>query len=171
MGRRMRFVFTVVGVGLFCLTQVQRDATAQVYGQSLQKLTQKSELIVTGIVVDKHSEWNPEKTKIFTRVKVNVDAYQKGDGIEESLTVTHLGGEVGEIGELYTGVPKFEQGEEVFLFLRRDEKGNLRVTGSDRGKLTIRTDEQTGKKMIARNRTLDDFKVQVTSMVNRLKLE
>ena len=162
-------------VVIFCVSALifllMSASNAQTRRLSLEELSKKSELIVTGKVLDQRSEWNDEKTRIYTRVTVSVDEYHKGEGAGETLTVTSLGGEVGEVGELYTGTARFEKDEEVFLFLKKDQKDNYRVTGSNLGKYKIRQDEQTGKKVVGLNRTLDDFSVRVKDIVKRQKLE
>ena len=167
MNKRMHGIFCVI-IPIFLFTA---NSVAQTRKLPLEELSKKSELIVTGKVVDQRSEWNEEKTRIYTRVTVSVDEYHKGERAERTLTVTHLGGEVGEVGELYTGTARFEKDEEVFLFLKKDQKGNYRVTGSNLGKYKIQHDPRTGQKMIGKNRTLNDFSARVKDIVKRQKLE
>jgi hypothetical protein len=150
---------------------IAQEGAAQTRELSLEELSEKSEVIVTGKVVDKRSEWNQEKTRIYTHVTVAVDDYHKGEGSEQTVTVVHLGGEVGDVGELYTSVAKFEKDEEVVLFLRKDRRGNLRVTGSDRGKYCIKRDDRTGVKRIEKFGTLDSFKAHIKNIVEKQKLE
>lgn len=170
MRRRMHVIYCVL-IAVLLFTVMYEDAVAQTRRLPLEELSKKSELIVTGKVLDQRSEWNEEKTKIYTRVTVSVDEYHKGEGAEETVTVTHLGGEIGEVGELYTGTARFKKDEEVVLFLRKDLKGNLRVAGSNQGKFTVVKDERTGKRMIGKSKLLDDFKIQIKNIVKRQKLE
>ncbi len=160
---------------IFCVSalifMLMGASNAQTRRLSLEELSKKSELIVTGRVMEQRSEWNEENTRIYTRVSISVDEYHKGEGASENLTVTSLGGEVGEVGELYTGTARFEKDEEVFLFLKKDQKNNYRVTGSNLGKYKILQDERTGKKVVGLNRTLDDFSIRVKNIVKRQKLE
>jgi hypothetical protein len=171
MKRQMRVIYCVIVVGILLFAGIFEDAATQTRKLSLEELAKKSELIVTGRVIDKQSEWNKEKTRIYTRVTISVDEYHKGESSENAITVTLLGGEVGDVGELYTGTARFEKDEDVVLFLRKDLKGNLRVAGSNQGKYGIRTDEVTGKKMISQRKSLDDFKSQVKGIVKQQKLE
>ena len=156
---------------IFLFLWIINESPAQVLHLSVDKMTQKSEIIVTGKVVDKVCEWNQEKDKILTRVTVQVDQIHKGKGLAESLVVTHLGGEIGEVGEYYSGTPRFNEDEEVFLFLRKDGKGSLRVVGSNQGKYTITRDVETGNRIIMNHKTLDAFSSQIREIVARQKLE
>lgn len=170
MRKRMHVIYCVL-MTILLFTVMYEAAAAQTRRLPLEELSKKSELIVTGTVVDQRAEWNEEKTKIYTRVTIAVDEYHKGERSENTITVTHLGGEVGEVGELYTGTARFEKDEEVFLFLKKDQKGNYRVTGSNLGKYKIQHDQRTGQKVIGRNRTLTDFSARVKDIVRRQKLE
>lgn len=172
MEKRIRVLFfCITGACLLFLPVLLGDAAAQVRKLTLDELVSKSEMILTGSVVDKYSEWNAEKTRIYTRVTVDVAEYLKGEGLEKSITVTHLGGEIGDVGELYTGTARFEKDEEVILFMKRDSRGNLRVTGSNQGKYRIRTGNRLGKKMITDGRTVDAFIAQIKDIVEQQRLK
>ena len=168
MRRQMHVIYCVLVAFLLLFMITYEDTVAQTRRLPLEELSKKSELIVTGKVIDQIAEWNEEKTRIYTRVTIAVDEYHKGERSENTVTVTHLGGEIGDVGELYTGTARFVKDEEVFLFLKKDQKGNLRVTGSNQGKYMIRRDEVTGRRMISKSKSLEDFKGQVKSIVKRL---
>jgi hypothetical protein len=171
MRRQMHVIYCVLVAFLLLFMITYEDTVAQTRRLPLEELSKKSELIVTGKVIDQIAEWNEEKTRIYTRVTIAVDEYHKGERSENTVTVTHLGGEIGDVGELYTGTARFEKDEEVFLFLKKDRRGNYRVTGSNLGKYKIRQDPRTGQKVIGRNRTLNDFSARVKDIVRRQKLE
>lgn len=172
METRIRVLFfCIAGACLLFLPVLLGDAAAQVRKLTLDELVSKSEIIFTGSVVDKHSEWNAGKTRIYTRVTVEVAEYFKGEGLDNTITVTHLGGEVGDVGELYTGAARFEKDEEVILFVKRDSRGNMRVTGSNQGKYRISSGNRLGKKMITGGRTVDAFIAQIKDIVEQQRLK
>ena len=77
---------------------------ASIYSQTissdLKTITKNSEVILVGKVKEKKSSWNQDKTRIYTDVTVEVSEYFKGQNSEKSIVVRHLGGEVGEVGEV-----------------------------------------------------------------------
>lgn len=135
-------------VSTFLLMVTIERASAQSRKLTTQDLTDRAEIVAVGKVIGIRSEWNQERTRIYTKVTIAVDQYVKGERPEKILTVTHLGGEVGEVGELYSGTPKFQMDEEVLIFVEKDRKDNLRITGGAQGKLRIMEDEKTGKKIL-----------------------
>jgi hypothetical protein len=152
----------------FSITAVSSDsANAQTVRKTVQELTEKSEMIFTGKVSDMKSEWDEQKTKIYARVTVEVDEFLKGETQHATLVITHLGGEVDEVGELYTHVPRFKKDEEVLVFVKKDKEDNLRITGGADGKLKITRSELTGKKMIGKTKTLEAFTTDIESIVKK----
>lgn len=141
-------LFCRVIVSAFLLVVTVERVSAQSKKLTTKDLTDRAEVVAVGKVTGIRSEWNQDRTRIYTKVTISVDQYVKGEQSEKILTVTHLGGEVGEVGELYTGTPKFQTDEEVLIFIEKDRKNNLRITGGAQGKLRIIEDEKTGKKIL-----------------------
>jgi len=123
-------------------------ATSQTQEVRLEDLAKKAEVIVVGKVSNVKSEWNNEKTRIYTKVTVDVGEYVKGETPDRTLVVTQLGGEVDGVGELYTHTPRFSKEEEVLIFARKDSKNNLIIEGGDQGKFKVTQDKLTGEKMV-----------------------
>lgn len=121
---------------------------AQSETAKLQKLAKGADVIVTGRVIEKKSSWNENKTRIYTRTTLQVDEYLKGKGNGNSVEVTYPGGEVGDLGEIYTHMPRFEDQEEVLVFLKKDKnpKG-FKVFNGESGKITMVRDLKTNEKM------------------------
>jgi hypothetical protein len=87
-----------------------------------------SENIFRGRVVLVKSYWNPEKTLVYTDVKVLVDEYLKGDGPKE-ITVNLPGGTVGEITQWVSDTPQFDVGSYYVILL----ESSGQVTGGPDG--------------------------------------
>ena len=94
-----------------------------------------------------------------------MDEYVKGQSLGRTIVLTHPGGEVDGVGELYSHTPSFTSGEEVLVFARKDSKNNLLVTGGPEGKCRIVKDEVTGQKMIQGKTPLAGFTGRVNKMV------
>ncbi|MEJ2542779.1 MAG: hypothetical protein P8Y99_01800, partial [Calditrichaceae bacterium] len=89
------------------------SAIAKENPEKITKLTKKADIIVTGKVTHKQSNWNENKTRIYTKTTIQVNELLKGKTSGKSIEVIYPGGEVGEVGELYTHMPTFENDEEV----------------------------------------------------------
>ncbi len=134
-----------------------------------EQLTDQSDVIAVGKVTSLRSEWNKEQTRIYTHVTLSVDEFLKGSEAQNVLTIAHLGGEVGRVGELYSETATFQKNEEVMVFAKKDPKGMYRVTGADQGKISVMTDKLTGKKMIGASISLDNFKSKIKGVLNSQK--
>lgn len=70
----------------------------------LEDLVRTHSKIVVGEVVDVHSYWNHDGTFILTDVRISAEQVVKGRLEEQSeITVTLLGGEVGDLATLIIG--------------------------------------------------------------------
>lgn len=133
---------------------------------ALQRLTESADVIVTGNVSGQVSNWNANKSKIFTEATLKVDEYLKGNNSGSSIVITYPGGEVGGVGELYTHMPRFANNEDVIVFLKKDEKGYKVFEGED-GKITIIKDAKTGEKMTTSNIQLKEMKTQIKKYLDK----
>lgn len=165
----IRKVCIVVGMCFLMSNAGFHNVFAKTHTTLLEELTTKSQIIITGKVVEKKSVWNKGKTRIYTEVQISVDEVIKGNLFEKKLTVTHLGGEIDDVGEVYSGASTFESNEEVLLFLKNDNQNRLRVTGSGQGKFKISKDLKTGQKLMGNQESLKDFSRKIKIFVNRQK--
>lgn len=108
--------------------------------------------ILTGTVTSIRSEWNDERTRIYTYITISPQSFLKGEQNQQPVVIKQLGGEVGEIGMLVEGTSVFEQDEEVFLFLRKGQQGFHRVLGMSQGKYSIATDSDTQRQILVKKR-------------------
>lgn len=138
-------------------------ANAQERPVERERLAKESDAIVVGKVKSMKSEWADSKqSRIITRVTLAVNESLKGnERAGGTVTIETLGGEVGDVGELYTHVPTFRQNEDVVVFLSRDADGMYRVAGGTQGKYIVEKDEATGKQVVAGKYPLAEFTASV----------
>lgn len=133
----------------------------------LEDLAHQSRSIVFGNVKSMRCEWNEEKTEIYTYVIISVSERLKGVDGEEEITLRHLGGEIGEIGMGVSDAPKFERGQDVFVFLGPpDDGGVCEVVGAYQGKYTIENGQVLEKRV-----ALTDFLCKVKAVLKQVREE
>lgn len=130
-----------------------------------EELTRRADVVAVGTISDMRTDWNKEKTRIYTSATLSVQEVLKGNDSPSTLTITYPGGEIGTEGEVYSETASFKKHEEVMVFAKKDQSGNYRVTGGEQGKYTITTDKTSGKKMATSTTSLDDLKSQVKGYV------
>ena len=140
---------------------------AQKDSSVINRLSKKADVILIGKVNQKESSWNASNTRIYTMTTVEVDEYLKGMGNGNSIEIITPGGEVGDVGELYTHMPRFEDNEEVLVFLKKDQKNNeFKVLNGEDGKINIISDEKTNEKVTNSNMRIKDLKLQIKNSLN-----
>ena len=90
-------------------------------------LARQASVIVIGRITKITSAWDKDHEKIFTKLTLSVDETLKGKLKKHRLTVTQLGGIVGDIESWIDGNPEFTDGEKVLLFLSRNDNGSFQV--------------------------------------------
>jgi hypothetical protein len=148
---------------------------AQLCAQSMmlstQDLTNQAEVVAVGKVTAMKSEWNANRTRICTRVTIAVNEYLKGGSTGQQLTILTPGGEIGEVGEIYSGAAQFNQEEEVVVFVKkRADRENILAAGAQ-GKFAVTQDKLTGAKIVASGMKLDAFVSQVKTAIQAVKPE
>ncbi|HSM62949.1 MAG TPA: hypothetical protein VK833_03320 [Gillisia sp.] len=140
---------------------------AQEIKVGLVELSKGADMIVTGKVIRQVSSWNEDNSRIYSLATVQVADYIKGFSAEETVTIKYLGGEVGEVGEMYSHMPRFEDNEEVLVFLEKDDKGSdYKVFNGDNGKINLVNDSQTGELVTSSNVQVSSLKAQIKSYIN-----
>ena len=112
---------------------------------SLEKLATQADTIVLGTITSQTSDWNIQRTAIYTDITLAVEEFIKGlsggsPGAvrrPEEITFRVAGGVVGEIGMSTSNDPVFQNGERVVIFLNT-EGTPARVVGLHQGKYTVR---------------------------------
>jgi hypothetical protein len=119
-------------------------SAAVVMAMDLPALVEQSELVVVANATKQSSRYVDKL--IVTDVELKVISTLKGSRKPgETVSVTHLGGAVGDIGLNVPGAARFRLGETSVVFLRRAPSGEWNVTGMSQGILPITgqgTDQQ-----------------------------
>jgi len=141
---------------------------SQTFSTEIKDLSRGAEVILTGKVKEQKANWNEDKTRIFTRVTIEVDEFVKGNRNSNSVVVTHPGGEVGEVGELYTHMPTFVNDEEVLLFLKKSKVENeYSVFDGENGKISLIKDEKTSEKRTTSGKKVSTLKKEIKNYVEK----
>jgi len=152
---------------LFIVCGLSLNTFAQQIATELKNLSKGADIILTGKVIQQASSWNENKTRIYTQATIQVDEYIKGNGTGNTVTVKYPGGEVGEIGEMYSHMPRFKDTEEVLVFLKKDEKSRgYKVFKGESGKISVINDPKTGEKVTTSNVQINSLKVQIKNHIN-----
>ncbi len=88
--------------------------------ESLDGLVAGNRAIVVGEVLEANSYWNEEHTFILTDVRVATREILKGEVNQSELTVTLMGGRVGDITTLIVGGAELIPGNSYVLFLNEE---------------------------------------------------
>lgn len=120
--RSARFVHRLA-LGLVAALAMSAPASATtLVRQGLEGLTAENETVVYGKVLDTHSYWNADQSFILTDVRVRPSDRFKGKGAPaQDVTVTLLGGTVGETTVMVIGSPLLVPGSEYVLFLKHED--------------------------------------------------
>jgi len=87
---------------------------------------------------------------IETVNSLHVDEAIKGQlGAGSTISVTELGGVVGNLGYAVAGSPQFKRGERALLFLERDDRGNWTTKTMAVGKFSFERDDR-GRALLVR---------------------
>lgn len=135
---QLRAASLAIGLCGLAASQVATpDAHAAVLmALDLPALVEQSDLVIVANAQKQSSRYVDKL--IVTDVTLKVISKLKGaTKAGELVTVTHLGGAVGDIGLNVPGAASFKLGESAVVFLRRVPSGEWNVTGMSQGVLPI----------------------------------
>lgn len=101
---------------------------------NLEELVDASDSIVQAVVEHVESRW--EDRQIFTYIAVRIDEPLKGNRTR-TLMIRQLGGQVGSLVATVPGMPEFEAGDQVIIFLKDSADGTFQVVGMNQGRYVI----------------------------------
>ncbi len=139
----------LVGIVLAALAVVANAGlsdAATVRPMALRALIDRSDFVVYARVLGNHGVWDPATQTIWTVTDLRVLDGPKGH-VGSILRVTEPGGVIGDIGHLFPGVPKFEENQELVLFLYSAAGNRVRVLGLYQGVYYVSTDAVTKEKV------------------------
>lgn len=114
---------------------------------TLEELTDRAEVIVHGTCTGLHARETADG--VVTDVTLSVATALKG-APGGTFQFTAYGGQTESRGTFVAGSPTFEEGEELVVFLdRQNDRGFRLAIGMAQGKYTVR--EEDGRKLASRN--------------------
>jgi hypothetical protein len=160
---KIKLSFFTARILLIILFLSFSHTAAQQEAEGLKKLAGESDLIIVGKVKNLNPHWNENKSRIFTRVSLEVSENLKGNA-GNKIYLDNPGGEVDGVGEIYSHTAKFNQDEEVILFLRKNKQGNLFVNNGPEGKYIVTVNNAETENIINRSK-LKNFKEQIKNYI------
>lgn len=131
---------------------------------NLADLSKASDAIVVAKCTTKESQWNYNKSLIYTKFSFEVEKVIKGERKTKAFDFRHLGGQVEDAAMDVSHMPDFQPGNSYVLFLSapkntgalisKEEKdsGNWQhprlMARANQGKFDLATDQETGKTYI-----------------------
>jgi hypothetical protein len=115
---------------------------------SVAQMTHAAQLVVRARCVTNFTLW--DDGEIWTFTTFAVEETWKGAHAENSnqdITVRLLGGTVGNLTSVVSGVPRFAPGEEVILFLEPTSRGDFSIVSWVQGTFRVRHDIRTGQQV------------------------
>jgi hypothetical protein len=156
----IKYFFTI----LLVILLFPQLANSQVKSVTMKELATSADFIIVGKVTEMNSEWDEKKTHIFTRITLSVQECMKGDPSVQSIEIRQPGGEIGDVGEMYSHTPRFEDKEEVLLFVQKDRTNNMRVCRGINGKFPLRLNEVT-KQIMINNQPINKVKEEINKIL------
>jgi hypothetical protein len=142
-----RFVKLICGLGLL----VGAASATTVVPPEFDELVRESDFVVRTKVLVVRSEWleRGNSRAIVTKVELEVLELIAGEA-ETSVTLTMLGGKVGEREMVVEGSPKFVVGQEDILFVQGNGRQVVPLTAMMHGRYRVLHDKESDKPYIAR---------------------
>jgi len=146
-----------IGTLVALLCSLMGSAVAVTVPQTTEQLVGNSSDAVRGTVASVRSQWDDNHTMIYTVVTIDVSEIVLGS-IEKgrAISVYVPGGLVKDTGLMVEHAPKFEEGEDVLVFLTQLQ-GMYGVTSWEMGKFTVQ------------NGNVREKNLPVTDYINEIK--
>jgi len=145
------FLLFIICFSSFNCTKLHATSETQTTTLDIAK---KSEYIVLAQCTSSESKWNEQGTFIFTYTTFSINESIEGNSLEEEITLRYLGGQVDNIIQALPGLPEFNEGEEVILFLGSKNKyGYHNLKSIMSGVLRIQIDETSGQRFVSTKTT------------------
>lgn len=139
--------------GLLALFLAHGTAAMSVVPPSFPELVDEAEAIVRARVAAVESRKVPTPTGdqvIRTFVTLKIADRLKGDEVGDTVTLSFLGGQVGDETLRVAGMPRFHVGDEDFLFVVGNGRVLCPLVGASHGRYPVLADATTGRRYIAR---------------------
>jgi len=124
---------------VICSTGAARATTIE--RMSIEKMSRTAKVIVRARCVGNSTR--EDVGEIWTITNFAVEQVWRGTASGQ-ITVRLLGGRAGNLTSSVSGVPRFQAGEEVLLFLEPMSRGDFSVVSWEQGTFRLRRDPATG---------------------------
>jgi hypothetical protein len=140
--KRKQFLINLILFATICFLSSESPAIMQ--GMSTAELTEASDLVLEGDVIDVEPFWSKDGKTIYTRAVI-LDSYViKGRVTQRQIVVEYEGGEIGDIGFRVSDLEPLRKGEKVILFLKTGQSKKdghvFNIVGKGQGKYTVGND-------------------------------
>jgi hypothetical protein len=115
---------------------------------SVAKMARTADAVVRARCVASATGW--DAGEIWTVTTFQAEEFWKGAATGR-FTVRLLGGRAGNLTSTVEGVPRFQPGEDVVLFLEHTERGDFSVVSWMQGTFRIRLEQNTGEEVVAQD--------------------
>ncbi len=126
---------------------LQAESKAQVKKMSSKDMTEVSTAVLYGKCKKIKSEWNENKSAIYTYITIAPEEYIKGN-LGSEVVVAVPGGRVDNMLYEVSETPFFNVDEDVVAFIWTSPKGKHLITGGSQGKIKIEKEAKTGKRFV-----------------------
>ena len=142
---------------------------------SFDDLVAKADTIVSGQVVDSQTYWTPDKKLILTSYTVQIGDNIKGK-TPPTVTITTVGGRIGNTVLRVSGMPQFKTGESAVLFLERSgtyttvvglNQGKFRITNGEVSNTVTGLSFPDGNPGTTLKMPIDEFKRQIKRRITQ----
>jgi hypothetical protein len=158
---------------LFFSAQLSHATSVERLG--LEDLTRKARTIVVGRVTGSRTYWSPDKKYILTDYTIAVAENVKGRS-PGTISITTIGGRIGDVELYVSGMPFFERGENAVLFIEQSSAYQT-IVGLRQGKFKITNGEVAnsvdglsfpdGRPGNPVKMPLETFKTRIRNLINQ----
>ena len=149
MHKRRLHILSLVGCLLVIACSQAAQATTAVVPRD-DEMVVESRAIVTGRVIGLSTAVDANTELVYTYIRLEVNSVLKGSITAREIVLKELGGETRDRGTQIFGMPRFESGQDVLVYLNTWPDGALRVHQGFLGKFNINRDPSTGRVFVER---------------------
>lgn len=120
MKARTRWLRSALTLALAATGLVSQASATTLVRADLERLVRGNQTVVVAEVREAHSYWNEDNTFILTDVRLAATEVLKGDPRDTDLTITIMGGSVGDLTTLIVAGAELVPGKSYVLFLNED---------------------------------------------------
>ncbi len=130
---------------------------------TLDDLVSGASYIIVGKVTRMSSQWNADRTRIYTSVTLSIEEQIKGDWNKNEITITVPGGKVGETVELVEDTAGFSVNERVLVFLTKEDN-TFSVFGGFQGKFVVGDDGRIAGRDLSLSEFIEQIRLKITQL-------